>query len=209
MVNLANPMRPRTKEEVLAMRQQERRLAERSISLSDYKLFDENKRREIIVEYVKFITNMGFKPIKVFGAPDPEKAFSFRAMFEFIKPNMVNISRKHTAFFESRNWSQFSLRAFNNDVLETTNRKTLDDFTRALRIRIWNIGFTDEEILCAILGKYQKLVISDVVSPEGQLVIPPSTIDGLFFDLNITGGNQNSARIIKRARPQQQSQPRR
>lgn len=201
---MANPVRPRTREEMLALRQEERRLADRSISLSDYKLFDENKRRELIVEYVNFISNMGFKPIKVFGAPDPEEGYSFRAMFEFIKPNMVNIARKHTAFFESRNWSQFSLRAFNNDVLETTNRTVLNDFTRALRIRIWNIGFTDEEILCAILGKYQKLVISDVVSPEGQLIIPASTIDGLFFDLNITGGNQNSARIIKRQRPQQQ-----
>jgi len=192
--------RPRTREEMEQLRREDRQLAIRSINQSDYEIFDETKRREIIVEYVKFISDMGFKPVKVFGAPDPERGYSFRAIFEFLRPNTVQINRKHTAFFEARNWSHFSLRAFNNEVLETTEMKTLNDFTRALRIRIWNIGYTDEEILCALLGYNPTLLIKDVVSPEGKLVIPPSEYEKLFFDLNVTGGNQNSDRIIRRQR---------
>lgn len=203
MVNQPMPQqRPRTKEEMNALRKEDRRLAQRSIQHSDYEVFDESKRREIIVAYVKFIEDMGFRPVKVFGAPDPERAYSFRAIFEFLKPNTVQINRKHTAFFEARNWSHFSLRAFYHEVLETTEMKSLNDFTRMLRIRIWNIGYTDEEILSALLGYNPALEIKDVVSPEGTLIIPPSEYNSLFFNLNVTGGNQNSSRIIRRQRNQ-------
>lgn len=194
---MAGIQRPRTREEIEQMKMQERNLANRSLKTSDYEVYDENRRRELIVSYVNFIKDMGFKPVKIFGQPDPKQTISFRGMFEFVKPNTVQINRKHTAFFESRNWTYFSLRSFEYNVLNTTEMKNLNDFTKALRIRIWNIGYTDEEIMCALLGRFPNLEIKDVVE-DGKLIIPKDTIEGLFFDLNILGGNQKSSRIINR-----------
>ena len=187
-----------TNEEKNKLIEKERVLGRKARSESDYELFDENKRKKIILKYVEMIKDIGFKPVKVFAAPDENKQYSFKAMFEFIKPNDIGIKRKHTSFFVARNWSDFSLRTFNEEVLETDSMEVLNNFKKALRIRIWNIGYTDEEILAAILGINHELIIKDIVTEEGKLIIPKNMIDKLFWELNVTGGNQVSNRIIKR-----------
>lgn len=162
----------------------------------DYDVFDEATRKEVIIEYVKFITGLGFKPIKVLARPDTSEYCSFRAMFVFNKPLVTKEMRKHTAFFECRNFSDFSLKRFYDDVMETTNADVLNDFTRALKTRVWNSGFTDEEILCAILPKHLQYKINDIYV-DGKVIIPPEVLEGLFYDFNYKGGYSTSARIIR------------
>ena len=175
----------------------EHKLAENARRNSDYIVFNEEERKELIMEYVKFISELGFTPIKVFGKPDPEQGYSFRAIFEFERPNMIQIVRRHKSFFEASNWSEFSLISFKRDVLDTTTMSTLEDFKKMIKINIWHTGYTDEELLCAILGIDQSLEIKDVIR-DGKLIIPPQLIDKLFFTLNTIGANQMSPRIIKR-----------
>lgn len=166
---------------------------------SDYYDMSDDKRKKLIVEYVKFIEKeVGCKAVRVFGKKDPNELVSFRAMFTFNRENMAGIRRKHTAFFEARNFSDFSLKKFESDVLETEEIGTLNAFIRALKIRILEGGFTDEEILGALLAKYQQYAIRDVVTPEGELVIPAERYEDLFNDMNMMGGNQASSRIVRR-----------
>ena len=166
---------------------------------SDYYGIDDAKRKNLIIEYVKFIEKeVGCKAVKVFAKKDPNELISFRAMFTFMHDNMAGIRRKHTAFFEARNFSDFSLKKFESDVLETEEIGKLNAFIKALKIRILQGGFTDEEILGTILSKYQQYAIRDVVTPNGELVIPAERYEGLFNDLNMFGGNDSSARTRHR-----------
>lgn len=178
--------------------ERDRRFAKHAKEESDYEIFNDKKRKELIMNYVEIIQSLGFKPIKIFGAPDPNKRYSFRAMLEFIKPNVIGIKRKHTAFFEARNWSGFSLKVFNEEVMETTDVSMLNNFKKALRIRIWNIGYTDEEIICVVLGTNHELEIKDVVDENGKLIIPKESINDLFWTLNTTGGNEMFNHLIKK-----------
>lgn len=163
----------------------------------DYDVFDDATRKTVITEYVRYISKLGFKPIKVLAAPDPSETFSFRALFLFNKPLVTSELRKHTAFFECRNFTDFSLKRFNDDVLETTDQSKLDDFTKALKTRVWNIGFTDEEILCAILPKHLQYRIDDIYV-NGKVIIPPELLMGLFYDFNYKGGFPTSSRIVRK-----------
>lgn len=167
------------------------------IKEDDYVIFNTEERKSIIIEYVKFIASLGFKPVKVLAAPDPAGLFSFRAMFAFKKPVANRVMRDHTAFFECRNFTDFSLKRFKSDVLDTTDMSVLEDFKKALKTRVWNVGFTDEEILCAILPKNLTLRISDIYI-DGKVVIPPNYLPAVFADLNYMGGYSTSSRIIRR-----------
>lgn len=212
----ANPQR-----EILQMEEQEllrkggthadytkvmgRRLAQASESLnqSDYTLFDSKQRKELIIQYVDLIEEMGFKPIRVFGQESlRDQGVSFRAIFTFKRQitGGLNIVRKHSAFFEARDWSPFSLASFNRECLETTDMNKFEEFKKALKIRIWNTGFTDEEILCAILPSNMKYTIDDLIDENRRLVIPNECINDLFYSLNVKGGAGTSSRIINRFR---------
>ena len=173
--------------------------AGRDLQDSDYETFSPDKRKEIIVEYVNLIEEMGYKPVRVFAQPSlKDLGVSFRAILQFNrKITGGDIIKKHSSFFEARDWSDFSLRAFDKNYLNTTSMIDADQFKKALQIRIWNSGFTDEEILCAILPQDLSLNISDVVV-DGKLKIPENKISGLFYSLNVKGGNSTSMRLQRR-----------
>jgi hypothetical protein len=171
----------------------------------DYRIFSDEERIDLIKKYVGFISELGFKPIKVLGRKDPTTFYSFRGLFVFNKEVEKGVVRKHTAFFEARNFSDFSLKKFKEDVEETTEMDALENFKRALKVRIWNSGFTDEEILCAILPRNLSLRVSDVYI-DGEVVIPPEILPDLFNEFNYKGGYPTSSRI---KRPNQPQQPRR
>ena len=99
----------------------------------DYIAFTPAERKDLIIKYVKVIQSLGFRPVKVIGRPDPAKMTSFRAMIEFDK-EIGGMKRKHTSFFECRNFSDFSLRKFREDFIEGTT-STAEDFKKALKIR--------------------------------------------------------------------------
>ena len=165
---------------------------------SDYALFEDDERKRLIVEYVKHIESLGYKPVKVFGHDMYDIGVSFRALFEFKRPIETKELRKHTAFFEARDFSEFSLKRFKEDVLETTSMSTLEAFDKALKIRIFNSGFTDEEILAAILPHDRSLKISDIYYDE-KIHIPNNMYNYLFTDMNLRGGGGTNSRVIKRA----------
>lgn len=173
--------------------------AGRTLQESDYEMFKPEERKRLIVEYVNLINEMGYKPIRVFGQPSlRDLGVSFRAILQFNrKITGGDIVKKHSTFFEARDWSDFSLRAFDKHYLNTTKMIDADQFKKALQIRIWNSGFTDEEILCAILPADLTLSISDVVV-DGQLKIPENKIQGLFYSLNVKGGYATGSRLSRR-----------
>jgi len=189
----------KTQAEIAQVRYNNMRRAEGYIKESDYTLFSPEKRRELITAYVNFIKDeLHYKPVKVFGKNMYDEGVSFRALFEFMKPIVTKEMRKHTMFFEARDWSDFSLDRFNKDVLETSSMTTMLQFKKALQIRIWNGGFTDEEILAALLPTDLNLKISDVVK-DGKLVIPTTEhMQKLFGILNYRGGYPTAQRIIRR-----------
>lgn len=156
----------------------------------DYLIFTPEERKKLIIEYIKFIrSELGYGVDgKIMAAPSLAPLVSFRAMFVFNKQLVGGTEvRKHTCFFEARNYTDFSLKKFKEDVVDSTNIDTVDDFKKALRTRIWNAAYTDEEILCALFPRNRTLTIADVVV-DGKLVIPPSCLGSLFNTLNIMGG---------------------
>ena len=161
----------------------------------DYIAFTPAERKDLIIKYVKVIQSLGFRPVKVIGRPDPAKMTSFRAMIEFDK-EIGGMKRKHTSFFECRNFSDFSLRKFREDFIEGTT-STAEDFKKALKIRIGGSGFTDEEIVCAILPTNLELRMEDVWV-DGKLVIPKGYLDNLFYSFNLKGGSAVSQRLVRR-----------
>lgn len=172
-----------------------------TIKKSDYAIFDdEGERRKMIVEYVKFVQKLGYKPVRVFGNDMYDIGVSFRATFEFMRPiDTNNEQRKHTAFFEARDFSEFALSKFRDNVLETTSMQSLEDFKKMLNIRLWNTGFTDEEILAAILPHDRTLKIDDVYQ-NGKVIIPENAYGYLFTNMNLRGGGGTNSRVIKRTR---------
>ena len=136
----------------------------------DYRIFSDQERNDLIVKYTLFIQEqLSFrpKPVVIFMKKDPYGFYSFRGMFEFEK---------------------------RIDVVDSKEKSTVDDFKKALHIRIWNSGFTDEEILCAILPNHRELVVSDLWK-DNMLDIPPEFIDELFNEMNFKGGYPTSSRI--------------
>lgn len=165
----------------------------------DYRIFSDQERNDLIVKYTLFIQEqLSFhpRPVTVFMKKDPYGFYSFRGMFEFEKriEEPRGPKRKHTSFFEARNFSDFSLKKFKEDVVDSKEKSTVDDFKKALYIRIWNTGFTDEEILCALLPNHRELVVSDLWR-DNTLTIPPEFIDELFNEMNFKGGYPTSSRI--------------
>ena len=166
---------------------------------SDYANFEGDERKALIVEYVKHIETLGYKAVKVFGNDMFDIGVSFRALFEFKRPIVTKELRKHTTFFEARDFSDFSLRKFKEEVLDTTEMATLQSFDKMLKIRLWNTGFTDEEILSAILPHDRSLKIDDVYY-DGKVHIPNNMYNFLFTEMNFRGGGGTNSRVVQRAK---------
>ena len=150
----------------------------------DYFCFDDENRKKIITEYVKFIQGCNFTPVKVLGAKDPNEVYSFRAIFQFNR-EIMKVKRLHTTFFISTNNTDFSLKFFYDNVIDGSNRQ-VQEFKKQICTRVFNTGVTEEEVLCALLADDLSLRIEDVYK-NGRVVIPDDRMLRLFDILMMKG----------------------
>ena len=126
------------------------------IDIDDSQLSND-EHKAVVKEYVKFIKECGFKPIKVIAKRTPFT--HMRVIVEYTTADKYRRGerRKYTTFFE------------------------------ALKIRIGQGGFTDEEIISTILPYAPGLRIDDVWV-DGKVVYNDSIRDWLFDRMNYMGG---------------------
>lgn len=157
------------------------------IDIDDSQLSND-EHKAVVKEYVKFIKECGFKPIKVIAKRTPFTHMRVIVEYNTADKYRRGERRKYTTFFEARIYSGFSLQQFKHDVMDNTkNPDLIEDFKKALKIRIGQGGFTDEEIISTILPYAPGLRIDDVWV-DGKVVYNDSIRDWLFDRMNYMGG---------------------